>query len=116
MSANNTRPDTTTALMNDRQQGGAHALEARPKTTTLALQTTSHVVGYMGDGINDALALPAADAGMAVIPRWTWSRSSFMHGGDMPSDHGGDGERSARRATTLAWQTQLPPTSARWLG
>ena len=66
MSANSTRPDTTTALLNDRQQGGAHALEARPKTTTLALQTTSHVVGYMGDGINDALALPAADAGSAV--------------------------------------------------
>ena len=66
MSANSTRPDTTTALLNDRQQGGAHALEVRPKTTTLALQTTSHVVGYMGDGINDALALPAADAGSAV--------------------------------------------------
>ena len=116
MSANSTRPDTTTALLNDRQQGGANALDARPKTTTSALQTTSHVVGYMGDGINDALALPAADAGSAVIPRWTWPRSGFMRSWGMPSGHDGDGERSARRATTLAWQIQLPPTSARWLG
>jgi len=32
----------------------------------LALKRTGHVVGYMGDGINDAPALLAADAGISV--------------------------------------------------
>jgi Mg2+-importing ATPase len=32
----------------------------------LALRKTGHVVGYMGDGINDAPALHAADAGISV--------------------------------------------------
>ncbi len=32
----------------------------------LALQKTGHVAGYMGDGINDALALHTADVGISV--------------------------------------------------
>jgi Mg2+-importing ATPase len=57
-----------------------HALQARAETTNLfcrvnpsqknrvilALKARGHVVGYLGDGINDALSLHSADVGVSV--------------------------------------------------
>lgn len=35
-----------------------------------ALRRRGHVVGYMGDGINDAPSLHSADVGISVLLRW----------------------------------------------
>ena len=57
-----------------------HALQARVETANLfcrvnpaqkervirALKARGHVVGYLGDGINDAPSLHAADVGLSV--------------------------------------------------
>ena len=39
------------------------------KRVILALKRRGHVVGYMGDGINDAPSLHAADVGISAVPQ-----------------------------------------------
>ncbi|HKB55657.1 MAG TPA: magnesium-translocating P-type ATPase [Ramlibacter sp.] len=56
------------ALMHEAQRTTVFA-EVDPnqkERIILALRKTGHVVGYMGDGINDALALHTADVGISV--------------------------------------------------
>ncbi|MCX6773106.1 MAG: magnesium-translocating P-type ATPase [Candidatus Micrarchaeota archaeon] len=44
----------------------ARVLPAQKERIILALQRNKHVVGFMGDGINDSLALRTADVGISV--------------------------------------------------
>ena len=44
-----------------------------------ALRKTGHVVGYLGDGINDAPALHAADVGISVDTRGGRRQGSRRH-------------------------------------
>src|SRR5262249_19719861 len=44
----------------------ARVSPAQKNRIILALKSRSHVVGYMGDGINDAPSLHAADVGISV--------------------------------------------------
>src|SRR6266545_5943140 len=67
---------TGSALNNMRDEALWHAAERttifaevdpnQKERIILALRKTGHVVGYMGDGINDAPALHAADVGISV--------------------------------------------------
>ena len=50
----------------DRVDVYARLSPAHKKRVVLALQKKGHVVGFMGDGINDAPALRAADVGISV--------------------------------------------------
>lgn len=44
----------------------AHLSPSQKENIITALQKRGHVVGYMGDGINDALSMRAADVGISV--------------------------------------------------
>ena len=46
----------------------ARVSPAQKNRIILALKSRSHVVGYLGDGINDAPSLHAADVGISVSP------------------------------------------------
>ena len=58
---------------------------AQKNRILLALKHNGHAVGFMGDGINDAPSLHAADVGISVFKR------------------GGRGSRSCRRDSRRAW-------------
>jgi Mg2+-importing ATPase len=59
-------PDTELAEAADRTTLFARLSPADKERIVKALQNKKHVVGFMGDGINDAPALRAADVGISV--------------------------------------------------
>jgi Mg2+-importing ATPase len=54
----------------------ARVSPAQKNRIILALKRRGHVVGFMGDGINDAPSLHAADVGISVMARPTWRESA----------------------------------------
>ena len=58
--------DTALAQVAERTTVFARTTPAQKTRILLALKQRGHVVGFMGDGINDAPSLHAADVGIAV--------------------------------------------------
>jgi P-type Mg2+ transporter len=58
--------DTALAQIVEKTEVFARVSPAQKNRIILALKHRSHVVGYMGDGINDAPSLHAADVGISV--------------------------------------------------
>jgi Mg2+-importing ATPase len=58
--------DTALSLAAERTRVFARLSPAHKQRILQALQKRGHVVGFLGDGINDALALHAADVGISV--------------------------------------------------
>ena len=58
--------DTALAQLAEQTDVFARVSPAQKNRIILALKRRSHVVGYMGDGINDAPSLHAADVGISV--------------------------------------------------
>ncbi|HET7458296.1 MAG TPA: magnesium-translocating P-type ATPase [Gemmatimonadaceae bacterium] len=58
--------DTALAHVAERATGFARLNPAQKTRVIAALRSRSHVVGFLGDGINDAPALRAADVGISV--------------------------------------------------
>ena len=84
-----------------------------------ALQRTGHSVGYLGDGINDAPALHAADVGISVAEAVDVARESadiILLRRDLDVLRSGVEDGRQTFANTLEYSSRSPParTSATW--
>ncbi len=66
--------DSALALAAEQYQVFAKLSPFHKERIVRALRANGHVVGFMGDGINDAPALRAADIGISVDSAWTSPR------------------------------------------